>query len=266
MLEDRRRTAFDAVGLAAIGGVLVAIHFLLPAGIQDQLAFDHGQFAPWSLLTAAYVHNSTQHLFNNLGGYGVGATIAYILCVGQDRRRWFWTTIAGFLLVLPILVSSTSYVAFQALGIEPTTRGFSGVVAGFAGFILVALVRHIGDRYGASAGQSVGQGVFLILLGEIAVIYTGVPSLLVSGLLVVGLLLSFGSLGLRGLRRDWDPDERTELVLEGVFSGLVVVLLLVFVWALFPTTLVRGGTTTNIVAHGSGLLYGVVVSIILIFI
>jgi membrane associated rhomboid family serine protease len=71
---------------------------------------------------------------------------------------------------------------------------------------------------------------------------------------------------LRGLRRDWDPDERTELVLEGVFSGLVVVLLLVFVWALFPTTLVRGGTTTNIVAHGSGLLYGVVVSIILIFI
>ena len=256
MLEDRRRTMFDAVGLATIGGVLIAIHFLVPVGIQEQLAFDHGQFAPWSLLTAAYVHNSTQHLLNNLGGYGVGATIAYILCAGQDRRRWFWMTIAGFLLVLPILVSLTSYVTFQALGIEPTTRGFSGVVAGFAGFILVALARHIGDRYGASAGQSVGQGVFLILIGEIAVIYTGVPSLIVSSLLVVGLVLSFGSLGVRGLRRDWDPDERTELVLEGVFVGLVVVLLLVYVWALFPTTLVQSGTTTNIVAHGLGFLWG----------
>ena len=264
MLEDRRRTAFDAVGLAAIGGVLVAIHFLLPVGIREQLAFDHEQFTPWSLLTAAYVHNSTQHLLNNLGGYGVGATIAYVLCVGQDRRRWFWTTIVGFLFVLPILVSLTSYVTFQALGIEPTTRGFSGVVAGFAGFILVALSRRIGDRYGASVGQSVGQGVFLILLGEIAVIYTGVPSLLVSSLLVVGLVLSFGSLGLRGLRRDWDPDERMELVLEGVFAGLVVVLLLVFVWALFPTTLVQDGTTTNIVAHGSGFLYGIAVSAVFI--
>ena len=264
MLEDRRRTAFDAVGLAAIGGVLIAIHFLVPVGIQEQLAFDHERFTPWSLLAAAYVHNSTQHLLNNLGGYGVGATIAYVLCVGQDRRRWFWMTIAGFLLVLPILVNSTSYVAFQALGIEPTTRGFSGVVAGFAGFILVALARHIGDRYGASAGQSVGQGVFLILLGEIAVIYTGVPSLIVSSLLVVGLLLSFGSLGLRGLRRDWDPDERMELVLEGVFAGLVVVLLLVFVWALFPTTLVRGGTTTNIVGHGLGFLWGSSIAVILL--
>jgi hypothetical protein len=264
MLEDRRRTVFDAVGLAAIGGVLVAIHFLLPAGIQEQLAFDHEQFTPWSLLTAAYVHNSTQHLLNNLGGYGVGAIIAYILCVGQGRRRWFWITIAGFLFVLPILVNSTSYVAFQALGIEPTTRGFSGVVAGFAGFVLVALARRIGDRYGASAGQSVGQGVFLVLLGEIAVIYAGVPSLPLLGLLVVGLVLSFGSLGLRGLRRDWEPDERTELVLEGVFSGLVVVLLLVFVWALFPTTLVQGGTTTNIVGHGLGLLNGIFISLILI--
>jgi len=255
----------DAVGLVAIGGVLVAIHFLVPVGIQERLAFDHGQFTPWSLLTAAYVHNSTQHLLNNLGGYGVGATIAYILCVGQDRRRWFWMTIAGFLLVLPVLVSLASYVTFQALGIEPTTRGFSGVVAGFAGFILVALARHIGDRYGASVGQSVGQGVFLILLGEIAIIYTGVPSLIVSSLLVVGLVLSFGSLGLRGLRRDWDPDERTELVLEGVFAGLVVVLLIVFVRALFPTTLVQGGTTTNIVSHGLGFIFGAVVSFINIF-
>lgn len=264
MVGTWRQTVRDGTVLAAIGTALLAVHFWVPVDVRAQLVFDHERVAPWSLLTAAYVHNSTQHLLGNLVGYGIGAAIAYLLCVGQDRRRWFWMTTSVFLIVLPILVNVTSYAAFQTLGLEPTSRGFSGVVAGFVGFILVALARQIADDYGLTVGWRVGQGVFLLLLGEISVIYTGMPSLLISGLLVVGLGLSFGQLGLQGLRQDWDATERRKVALDMVFAGLVVVLLIVYVWILFPATLVQRGTVTNIAAHGLGFLSGILLSTFLL--
>lgn len=235
---------------------MAAIHFLLPVGFRERLAFDHERFAPWTLLTAAYVHGSSQHLLGNLAGYSVGATVALVICERQDRRRWFWATTVSLLLALPIFVNATSHISFRALGIEPTSRGFSGVVAGFSGFVLVALARHLGDYYGRSTGWRIGSGVFLVLLGEVAVIYTGIPSPLFLTLLVAGFALSFGRLGLRGVQRNWSEDERDQITTDVAITGLVVLLLVVYVRALFPATLVRDGTTTNIVAHGSGFLLG----------
>lgn len=261
MRERRRQTVLDVGLLVAVAVLLVAIHFLVPVGLQNQLAFNTERFAPWTLLTAAYVHNADPHLFSNLLGFGLGASISYALCRAQGRRQWFWMTTAAFLLVLPILVELTNYVAFQLLGAELTSRGFSGVVAGYGGFILVALARDIADRYGRDTGYYAGAAILLILLGEVAVIYTGVPSLEASALLLLGLSLTLGQLGRKGIQRDWAEDERRIVAIYTGFTTAVVGLLILFVGMLFPVTIAGGGSTTNIVGHGAGFILGIVVAL-----
>ena len=245
-----------------IGIALVVIHYGVPGELQTRLAFNHSNPAPWAFLTAAYVHASTMHLAKNLLGFGVGAVVAYQLCVLQGRRRWFLITTGAFLIVLPVLVSLSSYLAFQSLGLAPTSRGFSGVVAGYGGFVLVALARWVANRYGASVGRDVGQGILILLLGEVAIIYTGVPSPLVSAMLAVGLVLFGGSLLWRGGQREWMTGDRRQVAVDVLFVGLGGVLLGVFVWALFPATLVAGGRTVNVIAHFAGFVWGIVVALI----
>ncbi|WP_435195781.1 hypothetical protein [Natronomonas sp. EA1] len=261
-----RGTARDLTLLASVGVLLAAVHFLLPRPSQSALAFHHADPAPWQFLTSAYVHASDGHLAGNLLGYAIGAGVSYAFCVQQGRRRWFWTTTLAFLTALPLLVNLTSFLAFRSLGIEAISRGFSGVAAGFVGFVLVALARDVADRHGPGIGQHVGQGIFILLLAEVAVIYSGVPSPLISGLLVVGLALSFGSVGLRGLRAEWTETDRRRVAVEAGFVATTTLLLAVFVWVLFPASLVEGGETTNIIAHGGGFVWGVVIAILLSFI
>lgn len=261
MLEQRRERVVDAVALTAVGVLLLGIHLLVPASLQELLAFDHANVEPWAVYTAAFVHNSNIHLLGNLLGYGVGAAVAYSLCIQQDRRRWFWLTTGAFLTLLPILTNLTSYLALQSLGLEPTSRGFSGVVAGFAGFVLVALARDLADRYEASVGQSVGQAMFILLLFEVAVIYAGVPSLSITGLVAVGVGLSLVQLGRRGYRAEWNDQQLQQVLVDFVFSALIVVLLAAFVWVLFPANITSSGGTTNIIAHGAGFVWGVVIGI-----
>lgn len=260
MRQSRRATLSDFVLIIAIAGVLTGLHFLIPVNIQEQLAFNHEQFAPWSLLTAAYFHASDTHLYGNLIGYFIGASVAYSLCDTQGQRRWFWTTTVTFLFVLPILVNLTSYAAFQSMGIETNSRGFSGVVAAYGGFILVALSRFIADQYNVMTGAFVGEAIFLVLLAELVVIYVGQPSLLVVGLLVIGLGMTLGQIGKRGIQNEWTENELQKIAIDTGFTVGVVVLLAAFVWVLFPATLIQSGNFTNIIGHGAGFLWGGLIS------
>lgn len=247
-----------------VGITLATIHFYLPDAVQAQMAFNHANPSPWAIFTAAYVHNSTRHLIANLAGFGFGVTLAYILCVSQERRRWFWTTTISFLLVVPVLISLTDYLAFQSLGIEPMSRGFSGVVAGYGGFALVALAQLIADGYGIEVGIIVGEGILLLLLAEVAIIYTEKPPILVSTLIILGLSLLGASLLRKGLRREWSAMDLRHFSAEVAYTGLIAILLGLFVYALFPAKIAASESTVNIIAHGAGFIWGGVVSIGLI--
>jgi hypothetical protein len=251
-------TVLGDVGiLVGIAGLLVVIQLLVPPSIQAHLAFAHQEFAPWTLWTSAVVHNGIGHLVRNVVGFLAAAGVAYVLCQAIDAREWFWWTSAVLLTVLPVVVSLTSYGVLWWIvpAASPIERGFSGVVAGYVGLIFVAFVVWVAQQSGRGVAQAVGQAVVLMMLWLLSVIYAGGIDLVVSALVVLGVGLS-GILFIRTVAEPtvwerwetWWPDFR-------IGVGIVAVLLL-FVVALFPEEVASGGTTTNIFAHGAGLLWG----------
>lgn len=241
--------------------LLAAAHFGLPRAIQAVLALDHTALAVHTVLTSAYVHTTDSHLYGNVASYALVAGVVYCLCLSLDRRRWFDSTFVAFLVVLPVLVNATTYVAFRSISVAPTnSRGFSGVVAGFAGFLLVAIAWYVRRRYGHQAGVNVGLVIFFVLAAEVLVVYSGSPSPLAAGLFVVGFGLSVGQLGYRGLRAEWNGAALRRLSRD---AGVVLVLgglLVGFIWILFPAELASEDGTTNIVAHAAGFGWGLAIA------
>ncbi|WP_018259209.1 rhomboid family protein [Halomicrobium katesii] len=256
-----RRLVVDAGFLSLLAWILVGIHVLVPSSVQTQLAFDHGAFISWTLWTHTYVHAGWSHLLQNVGGFVAIAGVAYILCRVLDARRWFWVSTVAFLTVLPVLVSLSSYVllGWFAPAATPVERGFSGVVAGFAGLIFVAFLVWVNREVGLAVTQAVGQMAVLLMLWELSVIYAGWINVRVTALVAFGIALSWVLL-LRAVsvRDIWDRRQAwwTELWLA---MGVGIVLLTVVV-ALFPADPVSDGTFTNIFAHGAGFVWGGIVA------
>jgi hypothetical protein len=258
----RSEMAQDLSLLVLLAGLLTAIHVLVPGTVQARLAFDHEAFNLSGLYTSAFVHSSDAHLFGNVLGYLLTASYTYWLCLEAHVRRWFRRTFVALPLVLPPLVTLTSYAVYRyRFGAFPAVeRGFSGVVAGFGGFLLVALAVYLEDRFGDGLGYRAGVAVFLLLLVEIDVIYAGVEPL-VAGLALLGVVVLFGDyarqhgpvVGLGRGRWNW--------VRSLLLVGLVLLVLSYVVVALFPARIAESGDLTNVVGHAAGFVYGGVLAV-----
>lgn len=261
--------AFDRQLLADAGVVsllvvfLTAVHVGLPAGQRSIFVFNHDAFEPWTLLTSAYVHHDVPHLVNNLAGFLIAAGVVYWLCWRLDARRWFRVTTATFVIALPILVNVSSYTIFRVVvpNASPTGRGFSGVVAGFVGFLFAALLVWIAAQTSRTIAVYLGEGVAVLMAWTLAVIYSGFE-LHVAGLVLVGVGFSGW-----GILTEIDPVRirgqwRKSLSELKVGFGLTLVLLW-FLIALFPPNFTDGEVVTNIFAHAAGFVWGVLIALIL---
>lgn len=259
--------SFDAAGddvpldiglILTVALLLVAIHVLIPESTQGRLAFDHAAFNPLTLLTSAYVHNSTQHLTGNVVGYLLAVVYAYLLSWQVGERRWFRRSFLACLVILPVLVSLTSYAILQLRfpTFDPVSRGFSGVVAGFGGVLFVALYLFLQKRFDSNLAGTIAISVVLLLLVEVDTIFAGTVRPLVAGLAGVGVILSLLRYGRADGLNIVLETESGSLVAVGVTVLLTVVVLSWLVVGLFPATLVAGGAVTNIIAHAAGFLYG----------
>jgi len=247
----------DLTLVGSVAALLALVHLLLAAPIRRRLAFRHGTIDPVTLYTSAFVHADWTHLLGNVAGYLAAAVVAYGLCLQAGRRRWFLATFAGFLLLYPWLVGLVSFAILGWLypGLNPITRGFSGIGAAFAGFVFVALVAVIRREHDRRTAVCAGLAVWLLVPLEISVIYAGRLLLPVAGAAVVGWGLCL--YGLAGDRAADPPTGRECLTPRVVETGMVVLLLVTFVYALFPAEVVGDGAVTNVVAHGAGFLLGI---------
>ncbi|OYR45258.1 hypothetical protein [Halorubrum sp. Hd13] len=249
----------DIAFILVIPALLTSIHFLTPSTLQQQLALRPSNPQWYSVFTAAYVHAGVDHLQGNVVGYLLAVSYAYWLCLHTDRRQWFrWTTL-GMLVVTPIVVNSVDLLVFGSVlpEVEGYSRGFSGVVGGFGGFLIVAFVGAIWDTYGPELAQVVGIALVLLLLQLIDVVYAGTVRPLVAGLVTFGIAIQVvGVLYERGWELPTVEASSRTLVLQVTSAALVVGVLTLLVLQMFPAALVGGGTFVNIVAHGTGLLTG----------
>lgn len=252
--------ALDALLLLAVPAVLLAVHYLAPAPLRARLALRHAAPTPASLLTSAYVHADDAHLLGNLAGYAIGALYAYGLCLQTRRRPWFRRTFLALVLLLPVPVNAASIAAFSLRypGIEPVSRGFSGVVGGFAGFVLVALVGFLRQRHGSRVARGVGVAVVLLLLLQVDYVYAGRLRLAPAGLVLAGLLLLGYGIAGPGRATPGPLDRVRDAPGDWVVVALVAVVLAVLVANLFPppASLVSGGGFTDVFAHATGLVLG----------
>jgi hypothetical protein len=260
------RVALDLVVLVAVAGLLVAVHELLPAATQARFAFDHGAPRPLALVTAAYVHADDAHLVGNLLGYGTMTAVTYLVTGHLGRRRWFWWTSLCLFLLVPALVNLANYAVLVTWfpGLTPTNRGFSGVVAGFGGFLFVAAAVFVGDEYGRPVGVYVGEAAGLLVLALVTARASGAVSVLSAGLVLIGLVAAvFGvRLELRrgGVSAAADRTRR-RVVADGLFAGSLFALVGILVYGLVPTSVVVNGRLTNVFAHAVGFAFGVVLAL-----
>ncbi|WP_135823234.1 hypothetical protein [Halorussus ruber] len=254
----RSVVAADLTAIAAVGVVLVAVQFLLPETTHERLAFDHSVFGPATLLTAAYVHAGAEHLFSNLGGYLSLALVTYLVCLHADHRAWFRRTFLVLLVALPIAVNLTSYAILETRfpGVSPVSRGFSGVVAGFGGFLLVAVGVHLRQSYSRETVFFVGQFAVLLMLGELLWIYAGRVTLLEGAAVVAGLSLAVAGIVSRARGRSLSEEHYHRVGVDLMYVSLVFALLTWLIYGLFPADPIDHGTFTNIFAHGAGFVEG----------
>lgn len=255
---SRSSVVADIAGIATVGLVLVTVQFLLPVSVHNRLAFDHAAFAPVTLLTAAYVHAGPSHLLSNLGGYVSLSLVTYLVCLQADRRSWFRRTVPLFLVVLPVAVNLTSYAVLAARFPEaaPISRGFSGVVAGLGGFLLVSVAVHLRTTYSRETVFFVGVFAILLLLAELRWIYAPGVGLLEDGMLAVGLALAVSGIVSRGHGNNYADAHYQQVGQDLLYVALVLALLVWLVYGLFPADPLSGGTFTNVFAHGAGFVEG----------
>ncbi|WP_247009154.1 hypothetical protein [Halorientalis litorea] len=254
----RETVVRDLLAVGAVAALLVVVHVGVSPAERATLAFDHGTLDVAALYTSTVVHVDASHLLNNTSGYLTAAVVTYGLCLRARSREWFLRTFVGLLVALPPLVGLTSYtiLGWQFTGFDPVTRGFSGVAAGFVGFLFVALVATLRVEYGRRAGWYLGAAVWLLLLGEVSVIYGGRYTAPTVALVAVGwAVCGWVVVGERG--RPTVDTVVQALGGDAVQLSLAVLLLSSFVVVLFPADIVGDGSVTNVFAHAAGLCYGV---------
>jgi hypothetical protein len=253
------KTVGDIALIAGIGLFVTGVQVLTPPALQSRLALQYHNIEVWALFTSAFVHHSPSHLQSNLVGYFVASGLAYGLARGTGRRRWFRLALLTVVVVGPVVITTTSYVLWTQLAasVSGESRGFSGIAGACVGLVYVALLLWIDDRWCRASAWWAGFGIYLLLMLELAVIYTGGVGPWVGLTAGVGFVL----VARYAVGREWlaTHEGRIDLGLAWLFVGLVVVLLGLLVFSLFPSTIGDGGSTTNIVAHGVGVGYGVTV-------
>lgn len=180
---DSRQISIDLLLPVGVAVVLVLVHLLVPLRMRSSMAFSPSWFSFYSLLTAPYVHADAVHLLENLVLFLVTASLTYLLTLCLGYRRWFHTTAVGLLIGLPIVHNLSVYAIATSLALDESAGqfGFSSVGAGFAAFLLVALLVYIDEGYGRS-----GVTALLAFLAIVAGLVMGVSVLTPVSTVLVG--------------------------------------------------------------------------------
>lgn len=167
------------------------------------------------------------------------------------------------LVAVPIVVNASNLVLFGTYlpEVNGLSRGFSGVVGAFGGFLFVVFVVAVRDTYDGNFAQLVGLSLFLLLLVMLELVYARTVRPVVGGAVAVGIVVQLtGYFYQRDSKISNTKAPNRKYVFHLVAGLLIVVVLAYLVFALFPSRPAQGGGFVNIFAHGMGFLLGAIIS------
>lgn len=264
-----KRDTVESLILLSIPTVLAGLYYLTPISFQQMLVLDHTEPNLHAFWTNAFVHEhrpDDSHVTGTILGYVVLVYPTWVLYRIRGQEIRFWQAWTAILLIGPFVASLSSYIAFhEILELQiQNDRGFSGVVGAFTGFLIMSILGTIQAEQPEPVGMlSMGFYFSYLMLGfgaataRMPIIVIGIVAL---GATVVGTYTRFMA-PVNELAR-WGTDNRLlgmVLVVAAFASALAFA-------ASLPTDItISGGGLKNIVAHGAGILFGMVVEISLQF-
>lgn len=242
-----RVRAGDIVLLALVPVVLVGV-FLLPESTKRGLAFHYTQPTLLTAYTAHFVHLEATHLAGNLASYLLLASTCYTVAVLGNRRRFFLSAFAAFLLVFPLLLSVLNLaVPRNAIGF-----GFSGINMALLGILPLLLVSYARFQFFPHLRPRHAPPTFFLSLAGVSLL--ALPTTrVVASVTVTSTLV--GSIYLAGLRASWDlsPMETlSTIVSRNGYGDLLVaasVLFIAYPFVGFPTDIAGSGQILNVYVH-----------------
>lgn len=255
----------ECLVLLTLPVILAIFYYVTPVSFQQQLVLDHTDPRLHAFWTNAFVHEhrpGDTHVTGTMLGYTILVLPTWALFKIRDKGRRFWYGLAILLAFGPLVASISSYIAFhEILGLQiENDRGFSGVVGALDGFLIMSILSTVMDEQEETVAMLwMGFYFSYLMLGfgvassRLFVIAVGVVAL---GMTVIGTYTRFMApidelLG-------WGLSNRVLgviLVIAAVASTLAFT-------ASFPTDITsESGGLKNVVAHGAGIMFGMVVEI-----
>ncbi|QLG62004.1 hypothetical protein [Halorarum salinum] len=254
------RHVAEGLLLLSIPVILASIYYWTSLSFQNGLALDHTAPRWYAFWTNSLVHDHRPgdgHLLNNIGIYLILIIPCWLLYRVRNVERRFWTGLLLMLTVGPLIVSGSSYIAYnEIVGLSiQNDRGFSGVVGAIDGFLLVSVLQTIADEQEEPIAMlSLGLffGYIFAWLGattsRIGALALGV------GIWVVTYASTFTEyVAAPGQLSQWAENN---FMLSVLLVCAAFVSVHGFAIALPPEIVSSSGGLINIVSHGAGILFG----------
>lgn len=259
------RHTVELLILLALPTVLGVIYYLTPSSWQQILVLDHTNPQIHAFWTNALVHEHLPrdaHLLGNIVSYLLVVIPCWILYHYRDEASRFWAGLIIILAFAPFIVSFSSYIAFhEVLGLQiENDRGFSGVVGAIVGFLIMTILQTLAQTQEEKVAVLSMGLYFAYLVTGLGVVTLRLPFIVIGVLLFV---ITFAATHTEYVAPAEELSEWSEYNRRLSIVLIVAALVSAFVFATsLPADIVTDSNgLKNIVAHGAGIIFGMLVAI-----
>lgn len=258
------RVSIPLVVLLSIPVFLTGIHATTTEAIRTQLYFSLTDPSWYTAWTAAAVHGSWAHLEANMVAYLLATLTVYAIYAKWHRERLMLGVFTVVLITTPPVQSLIDYVVLNihldAVGPDAHTKGFSGVVGAFVGMLIASIGGYVTHRTNTKVGNHAILTVFFLASIIVFAVYPAEGHVLVvtATLLLIGFGITTYTIATElNIRDATGIRNRISQAFDDVVLVYVsTVVALTLVYLSFPADPGAGETTTNIIAHLTGIVYG----------
>jgi hypothetical protein len=251
--------------------LIIFVIYLLPENIRNIFILYPSNPTIISVFLSNYTHTGFTHLSGNVFNYFV---VGFLIFVFEAGRKRFYINMLLLFTVLPVLCSLLTLYYLP----NSASWGFSGIVAGWMGYLLYAVYGYIKEEWRIALNANF---VFLMVMINLLILLSiykwlgWLYGLLLSLLLILIVLIRndlramvrklvnmSSDFGME-LRKSWKSFGFI-FVKSGIFALTINFLLFGF-FDLFPPQIKINGTIVNILVHYSWYCFGVFVPLMIDF-